>query len=208
MTGVQTCALPISRSLIEAEARLTELDQAVGDGDLGISLTRGARAVLDTLPSCPLDDPATTLHELALILQRALGGTSGPFYAMLLLRAAGCLRSNDAEAATTWAEALRAGGAGIGELGGAAVGDRTMLDALVPASEALTSGLHAGNLPMAALSEAVAVADRGAEATASMIPRRGRSSYLGDRTLGHPDPGAVAVAIWLRAVSNSLKATD
>jgi triose/dihydroxyacetone kinase / FAD-AMP lyase (cyclizing) len=197
-----------ARSLIEAEGRLTELDQAVGDGDLGISLTRGARAVLDTLPSCPLDDPATTLHELALVLQRALGGTSGPLYAMLFLRAAACLRSNDPEAATTWAEALRAGGAGIGELGGAAVGDRTMLDALIPASEALASGLHAGHSPVAALSEAVAAADRGAEATASMIPRRGRSSYLGDRALGHPDPGAVAVATWLRAVSKSLEATD
>jgi dihydroxyacetone kinase len=197
-----------ARSLIEAEARLTELDQAVGDGDLGISLTRGARAVLETLPSCPLDDPAATLHELALTLQRALGGTSGPLYAMLLLRAAVCLRSNDPEAATTWAEALRAGGAGIGELGGAAVGDRTMLDALVPASEAFTSGLHAGHLPVVALSEAVAAADRGADATASMIPRRGRSSYLGDRALGHLDPGAVAVATWLRAASKSLEVTD
>jgi dihydroxyacetone kinase len=197
-----------ARSLIEAEARLTELDQAVGDGDLGISLTRGARAVLDALPACPLDDPATTLHELALVLQRALGGTSGPLYAMLLLRTAAGLRSNDPAAATTWAEALRAGAAGIAELGGAAIGDRTMLDALVPASEALTSGLRAGSPPMAALSEAVAAADRGAEATASMIPRRGRSSYLGDRALGHPDPGAVAVAIWLRAVSQALEATD
>jgi dihydroxyacetone kinase len=194
-----------ARSLIEAEARLTELDQAVGDGDLGISLARGARAILDTLPSCPLDDPATTLHRLALTLQRALGGTSGPLYAMLLLRAAACLRSNDPDAAMTWAEALRAGGAGIGELGDAALGDRTMLDALVPAAEALTSGLNAGNLPMAALSGAVEVADRGAESTASMTPKRGRSSYLGDRALGHPDPGAVAVATWLRAVSKSLE---
>ena len=196
-----------ARSLIEAEARLTELDQAVGDGDLGISLTRGARAVLDALPSCPLDDPAATLHELALTVQRAVGGTSGPLYAMLLLRAAACVRSNDPQAATTWAEALRAGGAGIGELGGAAVGDRTMLDALVPASEALASGLHAGHSPLAALNEAVAAADRGAKATASMMPRRGRSSYLGNRALGHPDPGAVAVATWLRAASQSLEVT-
>jgi dihydroxyacetone kinase len=193
--------------LIAAETRLTELDQAVGDGDLGISLTRGAQAVLEILPSCPLDDPATTLHELALIVQRALGGTSGPFYAMFLLRAAAYLRSNSPEAATTWPQALRAGVAGIEELGGAAAGDRTMLDALVPASEALTSGLHAGTAPIVALSEAVAAADRGAEATASMIPRQGRSSYLGDRALGHPDPGAVAVATWLRAVSQSLEAT-
>lgn len=197
-----------ARSLIDAEARLTELDQAVGDGDLGISLTRGARAVLDALPSCPLDDPAATLHSLALTLQRALGGTSGPLYAMLLLRAAASLRSNDSGSATAWAEALQAGAAGIGELGGAAVGDRTMLDALVPAAEALMSGLHAGTSPMAALNQAVAAAERGAEATGSMTPRRGRSSYLGDRALGHPDPGAVAVATWLRAVSGALEPAD
>jgi dihydroxyacetone kinase len=127
---------------------------------------------------------------------------------MLLLRAVAGLRANDPEAATTWAEALRAGTAGIGELGGAAVGERTMLDALVPASEALRSCLHAGNLPRVALREAVAAADRGAAATAAMIPRRGRSSYLGDRALGHPDPGAVAVATWLRAMSESLESTD
>ena len=98
-----------AQSLIEAESRLTELDQAVGDGDLGISLARGARTILDTLPSCPLDDPASALHELALSLQRSLGGTSGPLYAMLLLRAAACFRSNDPEAATTWAKALPGG---------------------------------------------------------------------------------------------------
>jgi dihydroxyacetone kinase len=196
-----------ARSLIEAEARLTELDQAVGDGDLGISLARGAKAVLDALPSCPLDNPAMTLHEVALTLQRALGGTSGPLYAMFLLRAATCLRSNDPEAAMSWANALRAGAEGIGELGGAALGDRTMLDALVPASKAFTSALEAGNLSIPALSEAVAAAERAAAATASMTPRRGRSSYLGDRALGHPDPGAVAVAIWIRAVSKFLEAT-
>src|SRR5262249_229521 len=125
-----------------------------------------------------------------------------------LLRAAACLRSNDPKAASTWAEALRAGAAGIGELGSAALGDRTMLDALIPASKALTSALHSGSLPKIGLSEAVAVAARAAQATASMTPRRGRSSYLGDRALGHPDPGAVAVATWLQAVSKSLEAAD
>jgi dihydroxyacetone kinase len=203
-TAIRAAAL----SLIAAEARLTGLDQAVGDGDLGISLARGARAVLESLPSYPLDDPAATLHELALTLQRALGGTSGPLYAMASLRAAASLRANNPEAATTWAEALRAGAAGIAELGGAAVGDRTMLDALVPAAEALASGLRAGHSPTAALGDAVAVADRQAEATASLLPRQGRSSYLGGRALGHPDPGTVAVAVWLRAVSESLASAD
>jgi dihydroxyacetone kinase len=197
-----------ARSLIEAEGRLTELDQAAGDGDLGISLARGARAILESLPEYPLDDPATTLHGLSLTLQRVLGGTSGPLYAMALLRASTCLRLNQPEAATTWAEALKAGAAGIAELGGAAVGDRTMLDALIPASEILTAALHAGQAPMAALNATVAAADREAKATAKLLPRQGRSSYLGDRALGHPDPGAVAVAIWLRAVSQSLASTD
>ena len=82
-----------------------------------------------------------------------------------------------------------------------------MLDALVPAADVLGSGLRAGTLPIVALNEAVAAAHRGAEATASMIPKRGRSSYLGDRALGHPDPGAVAVAVWLRAVTTSLEGT-
>ena len=167
--------------------------------------------MLDTLPSCPLDDPATTLHELALTLQRSLGGTSGPLYAMLLLRAAAYLRTNNPELATTWAQALRSGAAGIEELGGAAVGDRTMLDALVPASEALTSSLelrpetHRRWRPRMRQSRWPIAA---AQATASMTPRQGRSSYLGDRALGHPDPGAVAVAIWLRAVAKSFEPTS
>ncbi len=197
-----------AEALIEAEPQLTELDQAVGDGDIGISLTRGARAVLETLPACSLDDPAATLHELALTLQRALGGTSGPLYAMLLLRAAGVLRSGDPAAASTWAEALHAGAVGIGELGGASAGERTMLDALFPAVEALASGPRSGKSAMAALAEAVDAAQHGAEATASMSPRRGRTSYLGDRALGRPDPGAVAVSLWLRAASEALQATD
>ena len=197
-----------AEALIEAEPQLTELDQAVGDGDIGISLTRGARAVLETLPACSLDDPAATLHELALTLQRALGGTSGPLYAMLLLRAAGVLRSGDPAAASTWAEALHAGAVGIGELGGASAGERTMLDALFPAAEALASGPRSGKSAMAALAEAVDAAQHGAEATASMSPRRGRTSYLGDRALGRPDPGAVAVSLWLRAASEALQATD
>jgi len=200
-----TAVRAVAESLIEAEGRLTELDQAAGDGDLGISLARGGRALLEALPFCPLDDPAATLHELALSLQRCLGGTSGPLYAMALLRAAAYVRSHDPGSAMTWAEALRAGGEGIMELGGASLGDRTMLDALLPASNALITGLVAGQESLQALRESVLVAEREADATASLVPRRGRSSYLGDRALGHPDPGAVAVALWLRGLSRSLE---
>jgi dihydroxyacetone kinase len=193
----------VADSLIAEAARLTSLDQAVGDGDLGISLARGAQAVLDALPSTPLDDPATALTSLGQTLQRVLGGTSGPLYGLFLLRAANDLRSKNPTEATSWAEAFREGCRAIGELGGAAPGDRTMLDALTPAGDAFTSALAAGRTSAEAISAAAGAAEAGARATAAMMPRRGRSTYLGDRALGHVDPGAEAVAVWLRALANT-----
>jgi dihydroxyacetone kinase len=192
--------LAATAALTAAEPRLTDMDQAVGDGDLGISLARGAQAVQAGLSSYPLDDPAATLHALGLTCSGRSGGTSGPLYAVFFLRAARRLAAGAPADPRTWAAAFRAGCEGIMELGGARPGDRTMLDALVPASEALQAGLDAGLEPLAALREAARAARAGAKATALLSARRGRSSYLGERVLGCPDPGAVAVAIWLRAL--------
>ncbi len=186
----------VAEALIAESSRLNELDQAVGDGDIGVSLARGSRAMVEAIPTLPLDDPAATLHALSVLLQRSLGGTSGPLYAMALLRASNRLREDP----TDWSGALRAGCLGIMELGGAVPGDRTMLDALIPASEAFEAAIKAGQSPAEALSGAIAAAESGAKATASMPPRKGRSSYLGDRAIGHPDPGAEAVVVWLRAI--------
>lgn len=190
-----------ANALIAEGPRLTQMDQKVGDGDLGISLERGARAALQALPSYPLDAPAATLQALGVTLQRALGGTSGPLYAVFFLRAAGPLRRGAPENPRTWAEAFQDGCAGIAELGGATRGDRTMLDALLPAAEAFQEAVHLGRSVSDALQAAAAAASAGTQATADMMPRRGRSSYLGARALGHPDPGAEAVAVWLGAVS-------
>jgi dihydroxyacetone kinase len=187
-------------ALSAASPRLTELDQAVGDGDLGISLERGARAVLQALPAYPLDDPAAGLRALSATLQRALGGTSGPLYAAFFLRAAGVLARRRGDDPAAWAEAFRAGCAAVAELGGASPGDRTMLDALLPAAAALQEALAAGGTAADALRAAAAAAAAGARATAGMLPRCGRSSYLGERALGHLDPGAEAVAVWLGAL--------
>ena len=182
----------VAAALRDAEPVLTRMDQAVGDGDLGISLARGAAAMERDLPAYPTANAAETLRALSATLRRTLGGSSGPFYAVALLRAAEALR----ERPGAWGAALRAGCDGITALGGAVPGDRTMLDALDPAATALTaSGLDA----------AVTAAKSGAERTAAMPPRRGRSSYLGDRALGHADPGAQAVAVWLRAVRDALQ---
>ncbi len=189
-------------ALIAAAPRLTEMDQAVGDGDLGISLERGARAVQEALLTYPLDDPAAALHALGLNLQQALGGTSGPLYATFFLRAASTLRGGHPEEPKTWADAFRAGCAALGELGGAARGDRTMLDALLPAADAFEEATSAGRLTAEALRAAASAAADGARRTSEMMPRRGRSSYLGERALGHPDPGAEAVAVWLSALAS------
>lgn len=182
----------VAATLREAEPMLTRMDQAVGDGDLGISLARGAAAILRDLPAYPTTDVAGTLRALSATLRRALGGSSGPFYAVALLRASEMLRDRPG----AWGEALRAGCEGIQALGGAVPGDRTMLDALDPAATAFMA---------AGLDAAVTAAEDGAERTAAMLPRRGRSSYLGDRALGHADPGARAVALWLRAVRDTLE---
>jgi dihydroxyacetone kinase len=187
----------VSAALITDSSRLNDLDQAVGDGDIGVSLARGARAIVEALPTLPVDDPAATLHALSVLLQRSLGGTSGPLYAMALLRGSSRLRDDPAD----WSGALNAGCLGIIELGGAGPGDRTMLDALIPAAEAFEAAIKAGQSTAEALSKAIAAAESGAKATAAMAPRKGRSSYLGDRALGHPDPGAEAVAVWLKALA-------
>jgi dihydroxyacetone kinase len=193
-----------AQALTNAAPRLTALDQTVGDGDLGISVARGAEAVVNDLTAYlyPLDDPAATLQALGLTLQKALGGTSGALYGVFFLRAAARLRSGPGfpTEATTWADAFQAGIAAIAELGGARAGDRTMLDALEPAAVAFRLALDAGQPLKDAIGAAADAARRGAQGTTNMLPRRGRSSYLGERALGQPDPGAFAVAIWLRAL--------
>jgi dihydroxyacetone kinase len=185
----------ISRALIASESRLTALDQAAGDGDLGVNLARAARAMQAALPVYPLDDLIETLRQLALTLQTVLAGSSGPLYGVFLLRAAASLQDGG-----SFAQALTQGCQAISDLGGAVGGDRTMLDALLPFAGALAEGLSPEH--------AVEAVERAAEATAQMIPRRGRASYLGKRALGVPDPGAIAVAIWLRALVDSLQRSE
>ncbi len=191
-------------ALIEAEARLTELDRAVGDGDMGITLSRGAKAVLQNISTRPINNESEILQEIAMTLQQSMGGSSGPLYGVFFLRAANSLRGNSTVDAMDWARAAMEACEAISEMGGASVGDRTMLDALIPFAETFRSGLLAGLNASEALTSAVDAAETGAKATASMFPKRGRSSYLGDRALGHPDPGAVAAAVWLRAVFTAI----
>jgi len=191
-------------ALLANEAELTRLDSIVGDGDIGISLARGARAVLETLPSLPLDRPSVALHRLSMLLRQVLGGTSGPLYAMFLLRMANSLaKEGEAHDLGAWARAFRAGSEGGAELGGARAGERTMLDALLPAAAALEGAIGKSGTRAVALMHAAA--EKGAFATRDMLPRRGRSSYLGQRVLGHVDPGAWAVSLLFGAFAGGDK---
>lgn len=189
----------VAGTLIDNEPRLTELDSLAGDGDLGASMRRAANAILE-LPLEAYGAPATALAALGAALRRAIAGSSGPFYATALLRAARQLAGVSEPSARDWASAFRRGVEAIGDLGGAKPGDRTMLDALVPAVDAFDRELSAGKSAADAWAAAVDAAQQGAQETASMTPRAGRASYLGERAVGSPDGGAVAVACWLRAL--------
>ncbi|MGC2660197.1 MAG: dihydroxyacetone kinase subunit DhaL [Bryobacteraceae bacterium] len=191
-------------ALILAEERLTELDRTVGDGDLGFNMARAARAVKQGLATYPLDDPSATLRAVADSLRQHLGGSSGPLYAILFLRAATALDECSVDAADAWAQAAIDACEAVSKLGGAEAGDRTMLDALIAFATTFRAEISQSHSISQALRASAEAAETGAEATASMHPRRGRSSYIGNRALGTPDPGAVAVSIWLRAVTSSL----
>ena len=190
------------KALIEAEGELTEMDRIVGDGDLGASMKRAATAVQKSLETYPLDEAPATLRALAQTLRSALGGSSGPLYGVFFLRCGNVLENSGWRSLAQWAEAMQEGVRAISELGGAKPGDRTMLDALYPFVAALKSA--GADASREVLEAAVKEAKRGAEATARMTPRLGRSSYLGDRVIGHADPGATAVALWLEAVVEAM----
>ncbi|QSQ20695.1 dihydroxyacetone kinase subunit DhaK [Pyxidicoccus parkwayensis] len=203
MDAFHKAALAVAVAFDVSEARLTALDSAAGDGDLGISLARGAAAIRE-LPESSWTSPTRALNAIGNALRRAIGGSSGPFYATALLRAARHLVDRKADA-TAWAEAFGIAVDAISELGGARPGDRTMLDALRPAADAFAREVKAGRSAAEAWAACVREGEQGAEATARMQPRLGRASYLGERALGVQDAGAAAVVIWLKALTPFIK---
>jgi len=196
---LREAGLAVAQALDEAEPLLTDLDSRAGDGDLGASMARGAAAIR-ALPEAAWATPETALTALGQALRRQIAGSSGPFYAAALLRAARQLAGQPQPDAASWSRALEAGVNAVGELGGAKPGDRTMVDALAPALAAWNAARSEGRVVAEAWSAAVRAAEDGAEATAAMVPKLGRASYLGQRALGAPDGGAVAIATWMRAL--------
>lgn len=184
---------------VEREADLlTELDSAIGDADHGSNLHRGFAAVVTALGKESPSTPGSVLILAGRQLVSSVGGASGPLYGTLLRRTGKALGDAEHVTGSQLAEALRTGVDAVSQLGGAAPGDKTMLDALYPGVEALAAG---GPHPYGAARTA---ADEGALATVPMRARKGRASYLGERSVGHKDPGATSSALLFTALAGAV----
>jgi len=211
--------------LHDQAANLTQLDQAIGDGDHGINMDRGFTAVVAMLDSQAAPNGVAfgvgvgagvgedsgeavggLLRQAGQTLIKTVGGASGPLYGTALLRAAAVFsRVQDPCMADTVA-AMKSAAEGIGSLGRSTTGEKTMLDALVPAVAAAQAALKAGNDPRAVLTAARVAAEAGAAATIPMLATKGRASYLGERSIGHQDPGATSAALLIGALADALSA--
>jgi dihydroxyacetone kinase-like protein len=206
--GVDTAVLEawireFARSIAEHKEELTGLDSAIGDADHGANMDRGMSAAVAALQDKPPGDPAALLKQVGMTLVSKVGGASGPLYGTFFLRMAGALGPDPADD-ETFARALRAGLDGVIARGKAEPGDKTMLDALAPACDALDAALAAGEPLGAALMAAAEAAHQGRDATVPLVARKGRASYLGERSAGHQDPGATSTALLLDAAVTTL----
>jgi dihydroxyacetone kinase-like protein len=192
----------IAQTAVDNEKYFCELDAVVGDGDFGYSLARGFEVVLSDWEAMEYTDVAGLLKKTAMVLSKRIGGTSGPIWGTAFLRAGGALNDVAAPSAEHVIAALRAAIEGIKQRGSADLGDKTLLDALVPAVDELEAALSAGAGP--ALERAAATARTSAEATKGMLAQRGRAAYTGERSRDSADAGAIGIAVIFEAVSKAV----
>ena len=204
--GVDTAGLSawvheFARAIAEHRDELTELDSAIGDADHGSNMDRGMTAAVAALEATPPADAAALLKTVAMTMISKVGGTSGPLYGTLFLRMSGAFGDGSP---TAFAAAFRAGIEGVVARGKAEAGDKTMLDALLPAADALTEAVGAGQPLDAALRAAADAAARGRDSVTPSVARKGRASYLGERSAGHVDPGAASAVLLVEAAAATL----
>jgi dihydroxyacetone kinase-like protein len=194
-----------ARVIDENAQHLSDLDAAIGDADHGINMNRGMKAVIAALDEAPPADLPALFKKVGMTLVSSVGGASGPLYGTLFLRMAPAFGAGTAGRAE-FAKALRAGVDGVVARGRAEAGDKTMFDALSPALDALDDALGAGADLASGLRNAAAAAVEGRDGTESMIARKGRASYLGQRSVGHVDPGATSAAMLIAAAATAFGA--
>jgi dihydroxyacetone kinase-like protein len=191
----------MARTAVDNEGYFGDLDSVVGDGDFGYSMARGFEVVLASWDDVDRASAGSLLKAVAMMITGRMGGTSGPIWGTAFLRA-GVVAGDKPELETDDVIAmLRAAIEGIKHRGKAALGDKTLLDAVVPAIDKLADDLAAGASTAAALDSAATVAAGCAESTRQLIAKRGRASYAGERSIGTLDPGAVAVAVMFKEIA-------
>jgi phosphoenolpyruvate---glycerone phosphotransferase subunit DhaL len=182
---------------------LTDLDAAIGDGDHGTNMDRGMQAVLVALDDTTPATASALFNKVGMTLVSSVGGASGPLFGTFFLRAGASFGDTAEISLAQLAAALRAGLEGIVARGKAEAGDKTMFDALAPAVDALDSAVSEGMDKADALKLALVAAENGRDATTPMLARKGRASYLGERSVGHQDPGATTVALLMAAATRA-----
>jgi dihydroxyacetone kinase-like protein len=182
---------------------LTALDSAIGDADHGINMDRGFQAVLAKLPTFPQDDVGAILKGVGMTLMSTVGGASGPLYGSFFLQLGNATVGKPDISVEEFAAALDNGVARVQGLGKAEPGDKTMLEALLPAQAAIHRAADEGKSPSEALGAGAAAAEEGVLATIPLVARKGRASYLGERSAGHQDPGATSTHLLLKAAADA-----
>ncbi|MEV6284086.1 dihydroxyacetone kinase subunit DhaL [Kribbella sp. NPDC051770] len=193
----------LAASLHENAAYLTELDSAIGDADHGSNMDRGFQAVVAVLDETSFTAVDELLKKAGMTLVSKVGGASGPLYGTFFLRFGTALAGVEVSAATV-GEALKAGVGGILARGKAEVGDKTMYDAWAPALSAYDEAVAGGSDLRGALVAAAEAAAKGRDETVPLVARKGRASYLGERSAGHQDPGATSTTLLLESAARTL----
>ena len=203
ITDVEFVMRNLAENIVANEQYFGELDAVVGDGDFGYSLARGFEIVLAGWDDFDRSDPGVFLTRIAAAVSARIGGTSGPIWGTATLRAGVQLKEHSQIEGTDVVRALRASIEGIKTRGQADVGDKTLLDSLVPATDVLEAEVTAGHGAKQALLAMAQAADVAAENTKTMQAMRGRASYTGERSIGSVDAGAKAIAVLLKALADA-----
>jgi len=187
--------------ILENKEYLTQLDAAIGDADHGINMDRGFTAVMAQLPTVEDKDIGTILKKVGMVLVSTVGGAGGPLYGTLFMRMGMAVGNKDELTPEDVLKMFEAALEGVKQRGKAEVGEKTMVDALTPAVEAMRQALAEGADLAAMLAKAVAAAEAGMKATIPLVARKGRASYLGERSAGHQDPGATSTYLLFKSAA-------
>ena len=204
VNGVMAVLQAMSRRMATEKDFLTQLANEIADGDHGINMARGFAAVATKLPELASKDVGTILKTTGMTLVSAVGGSAGPLYGTAFLKSGMAMAGKTDISLDDFLDCLKVAIEGVQQRGRAVRGEKTMLDAMIPALEAMTAARTSGDDAKAVLSAGIAAAREGVEFTKTIAATKGRASYIGERSIGHQDPGATSFTFLLEAISTCL----